>query len=74
MYSAMQVKASINQITRLSKHRGYIYNILSTCTYIVGKYEIVLKRVQINFNLTDNVHILCLSCNVKKSKTAAKLD
>jgi hypothetical protein len=25
------------------------------------------------FNITDNVHILCLSCNVKQSKTTTKL-
>jgi hypothetical protein len=28
----------------------------------------VLQQVQINFILTDNVHLLCLSCNVYKSK------
>jgi hypothetical protein len=49
-------------------------------TYIVGKYKIYLylllehveKRVQINFIFNDNVHILCLSCNIKKSKRPAK--
>jgi hypothetical protein len=29
--------------------------------------------VQINFICNDNVHILCLSCNIERSKTAAKL-
>jgi len=33
----------------------------------------VSKRVQINLILTDNVRILYLSCNVKKSKTTVKL-
>jgi hypothetical protein len=28
----------------------------------------VLQQVQINFILTDNVHLLCLSCNVYKFK------
>ena len=57
------------------------------CTYIVGKYKklfvraletdrraflAVLQRVQINFIFNDNVCILCLSCNIKKSKTTAK--
>ena len=28
----------------------------------------VLQQVQINFILTDNVHLLYLSCNVYKSK------
>jgi hypothetical protein len=31
------------------------------------------KRVNINFIFNDNVRILCLSCNIKKSKTTAKL-
>ena len=43
-------------------------------TYIVGKYKIYLcelsmpvsQRVQMNFTFTDNVRILCLSCNVKE--------
>ena len=46
-------------------------------TYIVGKDHIyVLKfiqRVQMNYIFSDNVCILCLSCNVKKLKTTAKL-
>ena len=32
-----------------------------------------MQPVQINFIFNDNVHILCLSCNIKKSKTTAKL-
>jgi hypothetical protein len=31
------------------------------------------QRVQINFIFNDNVRILCLSCNIKSSKTPAKL-
>ena len=30
----------------------------------------VFQRVQINFHFNDNVCVLCLSCNVKESKTA----
>ena len=30
-------------------------------------------RVQIIFTLNDNIHILCLSCNIKKSKTSTTL-
>ena len=50
--------------------------------YIVGKYKIYLhelykqvvsQRVQINFIFSDNIRILCLSCNIKRSKTTAKL-
>ena len=33
----------------------------------------VLQRVQINFIFIDDVRILCLSCNIKRSKTTAKL-
>ena len=33
----------------------------------------VSQRMQINFIFTDNVHISCLSCSVKKSKTATTL-
>ena len=33
----------------------------------------VSQRVQINVIFIDNVPILCLSCNIKKSKTTAKL-
>ena len=33
----------------------------------------VSHRVQINLIFKDNVHILCLSWNIKKSKTTAKL-
>jgi hypothetical protein len=33
----------------------------------------VSQRFQINVIFTDNVCILCLSCNVKKSKTTANL-
>jgi hypothetical protein len=33
----------------------------------------VSQRVQMNFIFSDNVHILCLSCNVKKLKSTAKL-
>jgi hypothetical protein len=33
----------------------------------------VSQRVQINFIFTDNERILSLSCNVKMSKTNAKL-
>ena len=48
--------------------------------YIVGKYIIylyklfypVLQRVQINLIFNDNVRIMCLSCNIKKSKTSTK--
>jgi hypothetical protein len=32
----------------------------------------VLQQVQINYIFTDNVGMLCLSCNVKKSKTIVK--
>ena len=52
-------------------------------TYIVGNiYNLFARaletgrkanRVQINFIFNDNVPILCLSCNIKKSKTPAKL-
>ena len=30
------------------------------------------QQVQMNYTFTDYVHILCPSCNLKKSKTAAK--
>ena len=33
----------------------------------------VSQRVQMNLIFPDNVHILCLSCNIKKPKTTAKL-
>jgi hypothetical protein len=33
----------------------------------------VWQRVQINFIFNDNVHICCLSCNIKMSKTTVKL-
>ena len=33
----------------------------------------VSQRVQLNFTFSSNVRILCLSCNVKNSKTTAKL-
>jgi hypothetical protein len=37
------------------------------CIYINGElFMPVSQRVQMNFLFTDNVRILCLSCNVKK--------
>ena len=36
-------------------------------------FQPVSQWVQINLIFNNNVHILCLSCNIKKSKTTAKL-
>jgi hypothetical protein len=42
-------------------------------TLTASQSQPVLQQVQINFIFNDNVCILCLSCNIKKSKTPAKL-
>ena len=49
-----------------------MYFCLKTNLYIL-KPLIILVFVQINLISTDNELILCLSCNVKKSKPTAKL-
>ena len=51
-----------------SVYRQYTYIV---CKYIVLPVELfrpVSQRVQINCIFINNVSILCLSCNVKKSK------
>ena len=56
---------------------GHVYR---KCKLIVVKYNIYLyellcpvsQRVQMNYMFSNNVRILCLSCNIKKSKTTAK--
>ena len=58
-------------------YNGYVYR---QYMYIVGKYKFYLyklfclvSRVLIYYIFSDNLHKLCLSCNVKKPKTIAKL-
>ena len=58
--------------------KKYIY-IKFICTKCVEKRAFgeiflpVLEQVQINFIFIDNVHILCVSCNVKKSKNDCQI-
>ena len=47
----------------------YIY-IYIQYTYIVELFQTASECVQINFIFSDNVSILCLSCNKKNQKTA----
>jgi hypothetical protein len=68
-------------------HKDYIKNsefsIIKFLLYKISKqlqkrtfgkfFNPVSQRVQMNFIFSDNVHILCLSCNVKKLKSTAKL-
>jgi hypothetical protein len=49
-----------------------MYFCLKTNLYILNPL-IILVFVQINLISTDNELILCLSCNVKKSRTTVKL-
>jgi hypothetical protein len=63
-------------------YRQYTYIVVKYIVYLSELYQRrvfgllfcpVSQRVQMEFIFFDNVSILCLSCNVKKSKTTAKL-
>jgi hypothetical protein len=51
----------------------YTMYVLCWKIYRKASFSTFSQWVQINYIFTDNVRILCLSCNVKKSKTTAKL-
>ena len=62
----------------------YMYIVRKYQTYLYEKqvekralgkfFRCISQRVQINFIFTDNICILCLSCNVEKFKTNVKFD
>ena len=51
----------------------YTMYVLCWKIYRKASFSTFSQWVQINYIFTDNVRILCLSCNVKKSKTTGKL-
>jgi hypothetical protein len=61
--------------------RSYVIKIISRTDrhdvllkMALNKQYAILSWVQMNFIFNDNVRILCLSCNVKKSKNLSDLN
>jgi len=66
---------NIQYVCIVGKYKIYLYKLYKQVEKLaLGEFfRPVSQQVQIDFILTDNVCILCLSCNVKKSKTSAEL-
>jgi hypothetical protein len=62
---------SFSNIYTIYVHCRKIYNLFARALE-TDRRASLWQRVQINFIFNDNVRILCLSCDIKKSKTTAK--
>jgi hypothetical protein len=56
------------------KYQTYLYEKQVEKRALGKFFRHISQRVQINFIFTDNICILCLSCNVEKFKTNVKFD